>query len=148
MQSTKPEAKRRTVKYLFDTDVISALMKGTASAAITGRIQAASGDRQAISAITVYEIYYGAYRSRDPAHFISLFETRVLPTIDVIGFDDNAARIAGRVRAERDHRGTPIATADLQIAATALASGSILVTSNTRHFEGIPGLDIENWMAP
>lgn len=136
------------MKYLFDTDVIAALMKGTATAAITRRLLSASGDRQAISAITVYEIYYGAHRSRDPRHFIELFESRVLPSIDVIGFDDNAARIAGRVRTERERHGTPIATADLQIAATALASGSILVTSNTRHFEGIPGLDIENWMAP
>lgn len=136
------------MKYLFDTDVIAALMKGTATAAITRRLLSASGDRQAISAITVYEIYCGAHRSRDPRHFIELFESRVLPSIDVIGFDDNAARIAGRVRAERERHGTPIATADLQIAATALASGSILVTGNTRHFEGIPGLDTENWMAP
>lgn len=136
------------MKYLFDTDIISALMKGTAAAAITRRLLSASGNRQAISTITVYEIYYGAHRSRDPRLFIDLFESRVLPSIDVIGFDDNAARIAGRVRAERERRGIPIATADLQIAATALASGSILVTGNTRHFDGIPGLDIENWMAP
>jgi predicted nucleic acid-binding protein len=134
------------VNYLFDTDVISALMKGTGGELLARRLEAAIRDRQAISVITVFEIYYGAYRSRDPQRYISLFESEVMPSIDIIDFDENAARIAARIWAERERIGSPIAPADLQIAATALASGSILITGNTRHFEGIPGLDIENWL--
>jgi tRNA(fMet)-specific endonuclease VapC len=110
------------------------------------RLEAAAGDSQAISTITVFEVYYGAHRSTDPARFIRLFETKILPVVDIIPFDENAARIAGRVRAERERSGMPIAPADLQIAAVALASGSILITGNTRHFQQIPGLDIENWL--
>jgi hypothetical protein len=37
----------------------------------------------------------------------------------------------------------PISLGDLQIAATALAAGCILVTGNTRHFTDIPGLGQE-----
>jgi tRNA(fMet)-specific endonuclease VapC len=133
------------VKYLFDTDIISALMKGKASDRLAERLKAASGDLQAISAITVFEVYYGAHRSADAKRFIRLFETEVLSMVEVIPFDDNAARIAGKVRAGRERIGIPIAPADLQIAATALSSGRILVTGNTRHFTDIPGLDIENW---
>lgn len=134
------------MKYLFDTDIISVLMKGRAPAKLTERLLAASGDSQAVSAVTVFEVYYGAHRSIDPKRFIKLFETEVLPIIEIVSFDDNAARIAGKVRAERERIGKPIAPADLQIAATALASGRLLVTGNTKHFMDIPGLDIENWL--
>jgi len=134
------------VKYLFDTDVISSLMKGSGSQGLMERLEAASGESQAISSITVFEVYYGAYRSIDPRRFIKLFETKVLPVVEIISFDDNAARIAGKLRAERERSGRPIAPGDLQIAAVALASGRILITGNTRHFMNIPGLDIENWL--
>ena len=134
------------MKYLFDTDVISSLMKGSASQGLMERLGAASGESQAISSITVFEVYYGAYRSVDPKRFIKLFETKVLPVVEIIPFDDNAARIAGKLRAERERSGRPIAPGDLQIAAIALASGRILITGNNRHFMNIPGLDIENWL--
>ena len=90
------------MKYLFDTDVISALMKNRISEGQRARLEAIPADSQAISAISVMEVYHGAFRSPEPARFIRLFETLVLPRIEVIPFDDNAARIAGRVRAERE----------------------------------------------
>ena len=110
------------MKYLFDTDVISSLIKGSATESLATPLQAASGDSQAISAITVFEIYYGVYHSDDPKRFIALFETVVLPAIEIVPFDDNAARIAGKVRSERERLGKPIALAHLQIAASALAA--------------------------
>jgi len=134
------------VKYLFDTDVISALMKANVTQNFLERLKAASGDAQAISSITVFEVYYGAHKSADPKRFIKLFETKVLPVVEIIPFDDNAARIAGKLRAGRERSGKPIAPGDLQIAAVALASGSILITGNIRHFLEIPGLDVENWL--
>jgi len=134
------------VKYLFDTDVISALMKANVTQNFLERLKAASGDAQAISSITVFEVYYGAHKSADPKRFIKLFETKVLPVVEILTFDDNAARIAGKLRAGRERSGKPIAPGDLQIAAVALASGSILITGNIRHFLEIPGLDIENWL--
>jgi len=42
--------------------------------------------------------------------------------------------------------GTPLATADLQIASIALAHNLILITGNVRHFERVPGLIVENWL--
>jgi predicted nucleic acid-binding protein len=137
---------KASVKYLFDTDVISALMKGKPPLALTGRLTGVADQYQAISALTVFEVYYGAYRIDNPERFIQLFESRVLPVVHVIPFDDNAARIAGRIRGSREKTGRPIALGDLQIAATALSAGCILVTGNTRHFTDIPGLDQENWL--
>ena len=37
---------------------------------------------------------------------------------------------------------------DLQIAAIALRHRLTVVTGNIRHFAGIPGLKVENWLAP
>jgi predicted nucleic acid-binding protein len=80
------------VKYLFDTDIISTLMKGRASSQLMERLEAAAGDSQAISAVTVFEVYYGAHRSADPKRFIKLFETEVLSIVEIVPFDDNAAQ--------------------------------------------------------
>jgi tRNA(fMet)-specific endonuclease VapC len=44
---------------------------------------------------------------------------------------------------ERD--GHPIGNMDLMIAASAIASGSTLVTNNERHFRAVPGLAFVNW---
>jgi tRNA(fMet)-specific endonuclease VapC len=46
-----------------------------------------------------------------------------------------------------EQAGTPIGSLDLLIAAHALALGRTVVTSNTREFERVPGLKIENWAA-
>lgn len=134
------------MKYLFDTDVISVLMKGKATPKLLSRIAGVGKPNQAISSITVLEIMYGAYRTTNPQRFLALFEEKVLPIVDVLPFDDTAARLAGRIRAEREASGHPIAPMDLQIAATALASGRILVTGNIRHFSGIGSLDVQNWL--
>jgi tRNA(fMet)-specific endonuclease VapC len=38
-----------------------------------------------------------------------------------------------------------VGTHDLQIAATCVAHGAILVTRNLRDFQGVPGLAVEVW---
>ena len=47
---------KNPVKCLFDADIISALMKGRAPQALQNRLEAASGDSQAISSVTVFEV--------------------------------------------------------------------------------------------
>ncbi len=39
-----------------------------------------------------------------------------------------------------------IGRADLLIAAVALAHRSTMVTRNLRHFQQVPGLQVENWV--
>ena len=43
--------------------------------------------------------------------------------------------------------GTPISDADMRIASIALAHDLTIVTGNIRHFERVPGLSVENWLA-
>lgn len=135
-----------TVRYLFDTDTVSALFKAQPPTVLVNRLSQVPAENQYISTVTIFEICYGAYRSETPSKYLAFLENRLLPQVGVLDFDDTAARIAGRIRAERDRAGRPISPLDLEIAATALANGCILVTGNMRHFEGMAGLEVENWM--
>ena len=55
------------------------------------------------------------------------------------------ALICGQIRAQLQKLGTLIGSYDLQIAAIALANNLILVTHNTREFERVEGLKLEDW---
>jgi tRNA(fMet)-specific endonuclease VapC len=72
----------------------------------------------------------------------------LLDVVAVVPFDESAARVYARVRAEQiEAAGTPLAEPELRIAATALAHGLTLVTGNERHFRRVPVLTLENWLA-
>ena len=60
-------------------------------------------------------------------------------------FDDQAASIYGQIRADLAGKGLSIGPNDLMIAAIALAKGVTLVTHNTREFNRVAGLSIEDW---
>ena len=56
-----------------------------------------------------------------------------------------AAQEYGLIRADLKKKGTLIGANDLLIAAHARALGVTLVTNNTREFERVEGLRVENW---
>jgi tRNA(fMet)-specific endonuclease VapC len=60
-------------------------------------------------------------------------------------FDSTAAHEFGRIRARLAKAGTPIGPYDLQIAAVAMVNGLTLVSHNTRAFERVTGLQLEDW---
>jgi tRNA(fMet)-specific endonuclease VapC len=60
-------------------------------------------------------------------------------------FDGKAAKICGEIRVTLQAAGTTIGAYDLQIGAIALANNLTLVTHNTREFQRIPGLQLEDW---
>ena len=97
---------------------------------------------QFTSAVVAAELYKGAFRSdRARFHLVNI-EERVLPSVTVLPFDVAVARVYGEIEAGLKKGGTPLADADLQIAATAIHHGLELVTGNVRHFERVPGLAI------
>jgi tRNA(fMet)-specific endonuclease VapC len=68
-----------------------------------------------------------------------------IPVEMTLPFGDEAALIGGQVRARLASSETPIGSYDLLIAAIALANNLTLVTHNTREFERVDGLQIEDW---
>ncbi|MBN1285343.1 MAG: type II toxin-antitoxin system VapC family toxin [Anaerolineae bacterium] len=90
------------------------------------------------------ELYFGAMKSRSPQTSL-LKQQAFVERFVSLPFDDAAAVVYGRIRAELERAGTPIGPNDLMIASIALANGLILVTHNVREFERVAGLQIDDW---
>jgi len=50
-----------------------------------------------------------------------------------------------QIRVALRQKGRPTGEIDALIAAVALANNAVLVTHNTKHFENIEGLNLEDW---
>ena len=132
--------------YLFDTDVLTTLLKPRPPAKLLKRLADVPASKQFTSTITISEIVYGAHKSDRAEYHLHKLEAILLPTVNVIGFDAKAGYVTGEVRAYLEAKGQPLDFADLQIAGIALANDMSLVTGNTRHFVRVPNLRIENWL--
>ncbi len=132
--------------YLFDTDIITNILKKRPSQNLVMRLQNCDKSCQFISVITVMEIIYGAYKSSRPEYHLEKLENIILPAVNIAGFGMKSARICGKLKADLELKGTGLSLADLQIASIAIADDLILITGNIGHFERIPGLKIENWL--
>lgn len=89
-----------------------------------------------ISSITEYEIYTGT-TSRQ----VDFWDTFLKKT-EVLSFDKNAARIAVEINKELKRKRKLIDTADLFIAAIAIAHDLPFATLNKKHFSRIDNLEI------
>ena len=96
----------------------------------------------AISAIVAHELFYGAYKGQRTAENLARVDAL---RFEVLDFDREDARQAGELRARLAAAGTPIGSYDVLIAGQALARALTLVTHNTREFQRVPGLRIEDW---
>ncbi len=126
--------------YLFDTDAISEVLRPRPLPGYVEWLARVPREEQFASAVTIGELYKGAFRSAARDRHLANIEGRVLPALTVLPYDVATARVFGEIRAALEAAGTIVADADLQIAATAIYHGLELVTGNLRHFERIPGL--------
>jgi tRNA(fMet)-specific endonuclease VapC len=99
-----------------------------------------------LCSIIVYELRYGAQRSLDASREHSKLDLFLSPFTS-LPFDDQCAQRCAEVRAELESAGRVIGPHDLQIAAVALQHQLTLVTHNTREFNRIPGLKLDDWEA-
>ena len=135
------------MRYLFDTDTLSALLRRASSPALVRRLATTAPEDQSTSSITAGELWYGARRlGARGEELAARIEAALLGNLLVMPFDTPAAKAYGALRSELERRGTPIGDADLRIASIAVANGLTVVTGNVRHFERVPGLPVENWL--
>ena len=133
--------------YLFDTDAISELLRPKPSRPYVKWLGSVPREDQFVSAVTVGELYQGAYRSSARDRHLKNIDERILPAVTVLPYDAATARVYGQIRAFLESKGKPLADADLQIAATALYHGLELVTGNLKHFERVPDLRFNTVLA-
>ncbi len=137
--------------YLFDTDILSWLAKKRRPEGLMSRLTAIPAAMQFTTAINVAEIYHGIYRldvgDSARGRLLEFFEGQIFPRLGVLPFEKEDARAYGRLRAALERAGRPRFEPDLQIAAIALRHELTVVTGNVRHFKGIAGLRVEDWLS-
>ena len=131
------------MRYLLDSNICARYLNGR-SLAIRKRLQSTNIADIVVCSVVKCELFYGAIKSNNPERTLAR-QQDFLKLFVSLPFDDDAALIYGRIRAELSANGTPIGPNDFQIAAIAMANNLILVTHNTREFIRVNGLQIEDW---
>ncbi len=132
--------------YCFDTDVLSATIRRDPSLPLIRRLAQVPPTDQFTTAITMGELLYGAAR-RDSKRLNEQVRDLLRGALAILPFDEAAAAVYGPLRASLESNGQPLAEPDLRIASIALSRDLTLVTGNTRHFDRVPDLRVENWLA-
>lgn len=129
--------------YMLDTNVLIDFLRGT-SRNIYKMLLRSDASLIKVPAVVKAELLLGAEKSSNPEAERHKAEALLLP-FEIVPFDDGCTFQYAKIRAYLEHEGLVIGSNDLLIAATALAYSSVLVTNNTREFERVPGLVIEDW---
>ena len=129
---------------LLDTNVCIYFMKNSYFR-LTEKLLSCDPADLAISAITVFELEYGAAKSRwgeKTRQNLAMF----LAPFNILPFSAEDAVTAGRIRGYLERQGIPIGPYDLQIAAQGLSRGITVITHNTGEFSRVPNLKVEDWV--
>jgi predicted nucleic acid-binding protein len=94
------------VAFLFDTDAISETLRPRPDPAYIAWLGTVARDDQFTSAVTVGELFYGAYRTAAGGRHVAMIEDRVLPAVTVLPFDAAVAQVYGRLAAALADQGT------------------------------------------
>lgn len=130
---------------LLDTNVVSELMRPTPSRAVVTWLSGRSR-RQALSAVSVFEIRYALARLEDATRREALSDafTQLVDEfagLAILDLDQPAASAAATLRATLERAGVSRSTPDLLIAGTAIVAGATLATRNAKDLSGA-GLDV------
>ena len=133
------------MKYMLDTNMCIYAQKNIPQ--VIEKIKNNFQYGVAISSITLAELQYGVQASANVEKTtIALY--KFLSIVEILDFDSSAATEYGKIRADLKRKGTPIGNMDMLIAAHAKSENLIVVTHNTREFERVEGLKLEDWYLP
>lgn len=127
-------------QYLLDTDVCIEIIKQNER--VLGKVEAVGEENCFVTDITIAELFYGAAKSGRLDHFedvdkiLQLFDLKpMLPSL----------RLYGENKVMLEEQGRMIGEFDLLIGSCAVYHDFIMVTSNLKHFDHIPNIQLEDW---
>ena len=133
------------MKYMLDTNMCIYAQKNIPQ--VIEKIKNNFQYGVAISSITLAELEFGVQASANvEKNTIALY--KFLSIVEILDFDSSAATEYGKIRADLKRKGIPIGNMDMLIAAHAKSENLIVVTHNTREFERVEGLKLEDWYLP
>ena len=133
------------MKFLLDTNVVSAVMKGDPRT--LARLAAVAKTDVAVPQPVFAELAYGLARlppSHRRARLRERYE-RIREEFAHAPWTDAVSERFGEIKAALERRGQRIEDFDAAIAAHALAVGATLVTANLSHLSRVGGLRLEDW---
>ncbi len=130
--------------YLLDTNVCIAAMRGNPQ--VLARLLACSPNDCGVSTVCLYELIAGVDRCQHPEREMKKVEALVAP-LHILPFDEFAAARTAGIRHRLEMKGEIIGPYDLMIAGQAIALDVTLVTHNTREFQRVDGLKLEDWQS-
>lgn len=128
--------------YLIDTDIIIFALRGDKN--VLTKFEENKNLPISISMITYAELIFGAKRSQnEQKNMIKVNHIRDIYAIE--NLNEGVMEVFADVKEKMFEKGIRIEDMDLLIAATAIYNELTLVTNNTKHFENVPNLKLENW---
>ncbi len=131
------------MKYLLDTNTIIYWWKGNTN--IEKRILKVGINNVAVPYIVISELYFGAYNSQRITENIQKINEFV-QAVNIINSNTSMMKTFGAIKSKLRAEGKIIDDADLYIASAAMEYELILVSNNTKHFQNIQELMIDNWV--
>lgn len=130
------------MKYLLDSDTLIYTFKRAGNC--LARLSLQPETDIAVSCINLFELEFGMAKSTNRT-LMERYLHEICSRYTVLDFTRADAQQAGMLRAHLQSQGTPIGPYDIQVAGVALSRNLTIVTRNTREFERVPGLRVENW---
>ena len=132
----------KIVHYLIDTNIIIYRLKNLGN--VNANFLKNKDKHMSLSVISYGELVFGAKKSKAAEKNMETVNAikSIFPLLEITS---EIMNIFGEIKAYTQKIGKTIDDMDLLIAATAITNDFTLVTHNTKHFENIPNLKIEDW---
>ena len=128
---------------LIDTDILSLFFRNNVNVTKNFRTYLNQYNYLNISIITYYEILSGL-KHRDSQRRLNYF-LEFISYHKILPVTKDSMEISAEIYAKLPHKGKPVDDIDLLIAGVVIANELVLVTHNTKHFQRIETLIIEDW---
>jgi len=129
--------------YMLDTNICSYIIRNKPQS-IKKKLQEVEENHiVALSSIVVSELLYGATKKDSPKlmRIVSAF----IDNFIIYDYSKVSAQSYANIRTDLEKKGNTIGANDLLIASHSLSLGAILITNNTREFERVEKLSLEDW---
>jgi len=129
--------------YMLDTNICSYIIRNKPQSIKTKLQEVEQNHTVALSSIVVSELLYGATKKDSPKlmRIVSAF----IDNFIIYDYSKVSAQSYANIRTDLEKKGQIIGANDLLIASHALSLGAVLVTNNTREFERVEKLGLEDW---
>ncbi len=135
--------------YLLDTNACIALINGKPTK-VRARFQRAiaAGAVVNVSTVVAFELWYGVEKSEQREANTARLGTFFAGPITLMSFEEEDAKIAGKLRADLEKVGSPIGAYDLLIAGQGMRHKFTVVTANGKEFARVKALLWKDWAKP